>query len=66
MLSHYFRIRSDKGKGLPEKFTADVDSALKFLGFDSSSDFSKASAERDPDFYFYNIFKSHKNRKKKR
>ena len=59
MLSHYFRIRSDKSNGLPEGFTSDVDSALNCIGFNSSS------SDSDPDFYFFNIFRSHKNRSKK-
>ena len=58
MLSHYFRIKSEKEKGLPEEFLEDVNRAAGcFVRFGEPD-----TASLNPDFCFFNIFRSHKNR----
>ena len=60
MLSHYFRTASEKEKGLPEEFLDDVNSAAECFSRSGNSENTD-----DPVFYFFNIYRSHKNRKNK-
>ena len=59
MLSHYFRTGADKEKGLPDEFLDDMKRAADCFSRNGNEDAA------DPVFYFFNIYRSHKNRKSK-
>ena len=60
LLSHYFRINSEKKKSLPEEFLDDIEKVSECYALNKSD-----NSQSDSDFSFFNIFKSHKNRRKK-